>query len=410
MPVWHATTRELRESGRLALVGLVQEQHPERAELFALWQDFDWPVLWDPFTLSGSQVVPRTFLLDGQGVVRAMNPRPEQIEALVAALEAEPAPALEPVTGDNPWARIPESEWHLGGGDKRLLAEQLDVPPGSPTAQAWAALAEVLFAGAWSHDAEVLDRAIDTLGAYVAEHTDDAPMIFRLGVLLRMRLDRGTPRDGDFQAAVDAWSAALALRPSQYIWRRRLQQYGPRLDQPYPFYTWVDEARADLGARGVSMPSVGRLTEAERARAVTSPRAPEEAPDPAGTYPRDEDGWLRHESAVVFDTSRGRPRGRVHLTLTPDDRRDVHWNNETLPTLVWLDDPPAGWTLERRGFAVGETTSVVSAEARAIDFEVELPADSEGGTLTGYAIVQACEGDAGVCIALRHDFAVEIRR
>lgn len=41
---------------------------------------------------------------------------------------------------------------------------------------------------------------------------------------------------------------ALDLVP--YIFRRRIQQYGPRLDKPYPFYDWVSEARAAVLARG----------------------------------------------------------------------------------------------------------------------------------------------------------------
>ena len=410
MPVWHATTRELRDSGQLALVGLVQEQHPERAELFALWQEFDWPLLWDPYTLSGSQVVPRTFLLDDQGIVRAVNPRPEQLAGLVADLLAEPDPTPAAVSGDNPWGQLPEEAWHLGTGGQTLLAEQLSAPKTSRAGRTWAALSDVLFRGAWAHDPASLDAAVEALQAYLAEHPDDAAMTFRLGVALRMRMDRGEPRAGDFQAAVDAWSQALALRPSQYIWRRRLQQYGPRLDQPYPFYTWVEEAQAALARRGQAAPPVGTLTVAERVEARVSPQAPEGPPDPAGTFPRDDDGWVHHQATVVFDTSGGRPRGRLHLALDPNASRDVHWNNEAGPTLIWLDDPPEGWSLERRSFAVGEATSLVSAETRGVDFEIELPAHSTGGTLSGYAIVQACEGDSGVCIALRHDFELTISR
>ena len=42
-------------------------------------------------------------------------------------------------------------------------------------------------------------------------------------------------RPGDFQAAVDAWGSAPALDPNQYIWRRRIEQYGPRLRQTLRF-------------------------------------------------------------------------------------------------------------------------------------------------------------------------------
>ena len=63
-------------------------------------------------------------------------------------------------------------------------------------------------------------------------------------------LDSVTSQAGDFQAAVDHWGAALRLNPNQYIYRRRIQQYGPRLTKPYPFYDWIKQARSDIAARG----------------------------------------------------------------------------------------------------------------------------------------------------------------
>ena len=57
-------------------------------------------------------------------------------------------------------------------------------------------------------------------------------------------------RDGDAQAGVVRWTEALTANPNQYIWRRRIQQYGPRLDKPYNFYFWVAEARKEIRDRG----------------------------------------------------------------------------------------------------------------------------------------------------------------
>src|SRR5579863_2369784 len=61
---------------------------------------------------------------------------------------------------------------------------------------------------------------------------------------------RRRPEGDDFRAAVEAWGTALDLDPNQYIWRRRIQQYGPRLDKPYPFYDWVVAAEAAIRKRG----------------------------------------------------------------------------------------------------------------------------------------------------------------
>ena len=57
-PVWHELTAPLRASGELVLVGITEEQHPDRCALFAQWQGFDWPILWDPFNLTRSAAVP----------------------------------------------------------------------------------------------------------------------------------------------------------------------------------------------------------------------------------------------------------------------------------------------------------------------------------------------------------------
>ena len=57
MPVWHEATRALRESGDLTVIGITQEQHPERCGLFAQWKGIDWPILWDPFNLTEARAV-----------------------------------------------------------------------------------------------------------------------------------------------------------------------------------------------------------------------------------------------------------------------------------------------------------------------------------------------------------------
>ena len=78
---------------------------------------------------------------------------------------------------------------------------------------------------------------------------------FHLGVAYRKRYDSDHRQPEDFQMAVEHWGKALDIDPNQYIWRRRIQQYGPRLDKPYSFYDWVGEARREimaLAARGRS--------------------------------------------------------------------------------------------------------------------------------------------------------------
>ena len=51
MPVWHELTKEARKAGELVLLGVIQEQHPDRCRLFAQWKGFDWPILHFDFAL-----------------------------------------------------------------------------------------------------------------------------------------------------------------------------------------------------------------------------------------------------------------------------------------------------------------------------------------------------------------------
>jgi hypothetical protein len=118
--------------------------------------------------------------------------------------------------------------------------------------------------------------------------------LFRLGVAHRIRHESARRKPGDFQAAVDAWGPALALDPSQYIWRRRIEQYGPRLAKPYAFYDWIEQARAEIARRGEAPipltvePYCSELAGPVR-EALAEAAAPVE-PDPTGLIGRDKHG------------------------------------------------------------------------------------------------------------------------
>ena len=76
MPVWHDATRQLVKDGRLVILGVTQEQHPERCRLFAQWKQFDWPILHDPINVLESAAVPIVVAIDEHGIVRSTRPRP----------------------------------------------------------------------------------------------------------------------------------------------------------------------------------------------------------------------------------------------------------------------------------------------------------------------------------------------
>ena len=152
--------------------------------------------------------VPLTYLVDEGGVVRFKRPSDEDLEIFLAT---------DYTSADN-------------------HARSLDPERDSPE--------HVLL---WGDDRDVSD-AITELGQRIGEAPEDSRAHFRLGVAYRKRYDSAERRAGDFQKAVEQWVRALELDPNQYIFRRRIQQYGPRLDKPYPFYDWG--SRSEGGRRG----------------------------------------------------------------------------------------------------------------------------------------------------------------
>ena len=70
-------------------MGIIQEQHPDRCRLFMQWKEMDWPILVDALKLYGVDAVPITYAIDEAGIVRAVNPKPADLDAFLE----RPAPA-----------------------------------------------------------------------------------------------------------------------------------------------------------------------------------------------------------------------------------------------------------------------------------------------------------------------------
>jgi len=232
-------------------------------------------------------------------------------------------------------------------------------------------------------------------------------------VAFRRRHDSAARETGDFQAAARHWAAALESDPNQYIWRRRIQQFGPRLDKPYPFYDWVEEARAAVRARReapsplVTEPSGSEIA-APAERFVAAEGGTRE-PDPGGRVRRDTDRLIRVDTAVVPPSVGPGGVTRVHLLLRPDAGLEGHWNNEAEPLRVWLD-PPAGWRVDRREARAPQPPIAVSTEPREIQFELMAPPVREGRPVEvpGYALYYVCEEADGVCLFRRQDFVLSV--
>ena len=379
MPVWYEEVKALVAQEQLVLIGITQEQHPDRCRLFAQWKGLEFPILWDPFNLTDSRVVPNFIAIDEHGIVRSTRPQMSSFEEDFLALDFE-----APEAGSQPdFARGACSFTELHGQPSPIsaLSQQRDV-----------------------------DTSVEALVKRSAASAQDATSAFHAGVALRLRYDSPHSRAGDFQAAIDHWTRALRLDPNQYIWRRRIQQYGPRMDKPYPFYGWTELARAELLARGeqpqalTAVLTPAELAEPRRGSPAEAPAALE--PDPKGALRRDESRLIAIESAVAFDTSGELSVASVHLALRPDEKRQVHWNHEAGPAVqVWLDTPTP------RSLVVATRDDVATSDGlQSLNFELEIAPGAHPLLVPGYALYYVCEGEGGQCLYLRQDFELEIQK
>ena len=370
------------------MVGIIQEQHPERTRLFMQWKQMSWPIMVDSLNLLDVTVVPITLLIDEEGIILAIRPDQEEFERF---LKSSFAPPTESAT---------------------LLSRPPDLAP----LEEEAAKGDPAALGAFG-DAVFLWRNVDKIGETIRAYQNalekapvHGPTHFRLGVAYRKRYDSKLHQQGDFRKAVEHWRRALEIDPNQYIWRHRIQQYGPRLDKPYSFYDWVVKAREEIQARGDTPAPLrvepGGAEFAYPAKNFERARLKREEPDPEGRIWRDREGLIDVETVVVSDTAKPSTSARVHVVFRPNFEMKVHWNNEVDDLVFWVN-PPQGWEVDQPCFTVPNPSQAVSQEVRQVEFEVKKSPDVPGSvTIPTYALYYVCEDVDGTCLYRRHDILI----
>lgn len=398
-------TQPYIDAGDLVVLGLVQEQHPERAQLYAQWRELDRPILWDPFNTTGATAVPNAYLIDEHGVLQGNRLNEESLATFMTAEFDAPVEPVPERRHNNRLFQVP------------TLSEREDEPDAEWEREVvyWMTLSNAMWLAEREDEVDISVQMMHDYFDFVADGNIKAADYYRLGVLYRMRYDSEHRQPGDFQAAIDAWEQALKLDPNQYIWRRRIQQYGPMSDKPYPFYDWVATAQREIAERGevpVAIPQA--LTQAELGTEGSAlvPGGDGEPvnPDPDARITTDP-GIITVTSATTPDTQRPGSR-RVLIEFTTSAAG--HWNNEAEPLTVWIDADalPAGWSVESPLLvhAMGDNPAATSDEPRIIDFGLTHPADATGTfTFWGYALYNVCEaGDLGQCLYRRQGFEVVV--
>jgi len=377
----------------MVLLGVTQEQHPNRCRLLAQWHNFDWPILHDPINVLRPIAVPIVVAIDEHGIVRQVGPDLKTFENDFLNKNF-PAPTKDGLADS---ATVPDLSSLV------IEAKQFN------RADAWRNVgdANVL----WRQN-KGIDQALDAYGRAVALDAKDGNAHFRLGVVYRMRYESEKRVDGDFQRAIDQWSRALNLAPNQYIWRRRIQQFGPRLDKPYSFYDWVSQAQDDIRGRGevpVALavePSGAEL--AHPSKSFPGSASGEKSPDARGQIARDSLGLIALEVTTVPGTIEPGKSARIHITFRPNQSRQAHWNNESDPLRLWVDLPD-GWQIEKQLFSAPQGKEPETTETRTIEFEVRAPKDAKGAVeLKAYSLYYVCESAGGTCLFLRKDINVPL--
>jgi tetratricopeptide (TPR) repeat protein len=392
VPGWHESTKKWQQEGKLQMAGIIEEQHPDRARLFLQWKEMSWPVLVDSLNRLGVSAVPITLAIDEYGVIRMVNPEPGEIEEKFLNK-----------TFEKP-ARVPAAVNLAPNLDTLKKATQQD------SVDTWSAYANGLVE--WGGPQRIAE-AIDAYAHALRRQPGSGPLHFRMGVAYRKRYDSEFRQAGDFQKAVEEWSAALEIDPNQYIWRRRIQQYGPRLDKPYSFYDWVITARKDIAARGeVPAPlsvEPGGAEFAQSAKSFATASINVNEPDPQGRILRDAGKFVRVETAVVPNTKAQQVSERVHVIFRPNPVNKTHWNNEAGNFVFWVT-APAGWNVSQQLVTIPNPSQLVSTEPREVEFEVTGPDRKQASTVTlrAYALYYVCEDVNGVCMYRRQDVPIAI--
>ena len=391
MPGWHDATTDIRDAGGIDSLGIVVEQHPDRARLFMQWKQFDWPLLWDPFNLLELPAVPITMILDADGVIRLLQPRLDRADDVVEVVRN----GFEPIASaaDMP-SPVP--------GASALVAPAVD------GREAWSDHAVSL--SLWGGLGRIDDAV--AASARAIEDGGDGRSWFRRGVILRMRHDSDRRRPSDFAESTDAWTRALDFDPANYVWRRRLQQYGPRLAKPYAFYDWIVTARQEVGERGefpVELAAEPERAEFSAPLTGDEPVRTDQPPLPDARIAEDEQ-WVDATVNVVPSRVRPGDAARVHVDLRPGAGNEIHWNNETGPGGFWVESL-TDWSVDPVYQDVGVPPEPTSDERRHLEFEVRVPATAPSGphSFTAQALYAVCDDETGVCMIRRRTIPITVR-
>ncbi|HKQ47998.1 MAG TPA: tetratricopeptide repeat protein [Phycisphaerae bacterium] len=381
---WFERTRTHVAAKKVVVLGVDHEQHADRGRLFAQWRGLTGPILHDPLDLSLVTELPMVVAIDEEGVVRAIQPSLDKIEKTFINKKSKKKNIPKPEEAELPDPRV-----------TRRTAEEAREPSASR------AHADALVLSGLPPQ---IDEAIKVYREVIAIDPKEAWSLFRLGVAYRIRYEREERQPDDFQAAVDAWSQAVRFAPTNAIFRQRLQQYGPAIEDSRPSYEWILAARQDLARRGQQ--PIALENEPLAMELSAGPvRGSKNAAPTKGKHPSDHGGQMMIETTVVRAAdAKHANKAEVHVTLRPSG---VQWEDGKAPLRIWFEKSKSARP-ERAYLEFPKANPASGSEARTISFLVELTSKSKTprGTLKGEAVYSFRSGDEVKTV--RQEFKVSI--
>ena len=381
---WFEKTRSHVAAKKLVVLGVDHEQHSDRGRLFAQWRGLIGPILHDPLDLSLVTELPMVVAIDEEGVVAAIQPPIDKIEKTFINKKSKKKNIPKSEEAELPDPRV-----------TRRTAEEAREPSASR------AHADALILSGLPPQ---IDEAIKVYRDVLAIDPKDAWSLFRLGVAYRIRYEWEERQPGDFQAAVDAWAQAVRFAPSNAIFRQRLQQYGPPIEDRGPSYEWIPAARQDIARRGQDPIKLEIEPLAMEMSAGPAQGSKNTAPT-KGKHPSDKSGHVIIESTVVRAADRKHvDKAEVHLTLRPNG---VQWEDGEAPIRIWLEKSKSVRP-ECTYLEFPKPDPPLGTETRTVSFSVDLTSKSKTprGTLKGDAVY--CFRSGGEVKTARQEFKITI--
>jgi tetratricopeptide (TPR) repeat protein len=392
LPAWYEKTKQLVADGKLVVLGVAHEQHADRCRLFAQWKGINWPIVHDPLNLIRVDSLPLVIGIDEHGIVRADNLDLDTFEDTFVK-KTYKAPKKPPAMGSD---ELPNTKV-----TRRTAKDGRSAKTSRAHGDA------LVLAGA----APQIDEAIAIYRNALSMNADDADSQFRLGVTYRIRYDRPEHKPEDFQSAIDAWRKAAAMQPENEVFTARLLQYGPDVDKPSAYYTWVEAAEKAIKERGETPIKLGvEPTTMELARpskkfgSSTDAAAKE---DPGDKAKKDAENLVHLEYTIVRGMGdEGDRLAAVYVTCRPDPIKAVRWDGSTPPRL-WITKPKSG-KLSHEFVECEAGPQAGLEDPRTLCFEIELPKGAKTlPPIEAFAVYTVRTGPEGQPQMLRQDIQIK---